>query len=140
MHGCASCGFLDRQSEHICLNLDAANAARTGNLISQLMAERQISVRSLHAQGQEAHEAVGAQQGETAAVPSGGGPAEAAQLHQPAEAAAAVQHHSHSCLRGLELVQISHIAGNVRPVCMLHRSGLGTDGHTCCAICETIST
>ena len=48
------------------------------------------SVHSLHAQGQEAHEAVRARQGQASAVPAEGGPAEAALLHQLAEVAAAV--------------------------------------------------
>ena len=57
-----------------------------------LTAELQVSVSSsLHAQGQLAHEAVNADlQGRAAAPSSEGGPAEAALLHQPAEAAATV--------------------------------------------------
>ena len=43
---------------------DAANASRIGSLLNQISAELQISVRSLNAQGQEAHEAIGAQRGQ----------------------------------------------------------------------------
>ena len=59
---------------------DAANASRIGSLLNQIRAELQISVRSLHTQPQEPHEA---------AAVSSEGAAEAALLHQPAEAAAA---------------------------------------------------
>ena len=56
-----------------------------------LTAELQVSVSSLHAQGQLAHEAVNADlQGRAAAPSRPGKTTEAALLHQPAEAAATV--------------------------------------------------
>ena len=56
-----------------------------------LTAKLQVSVSSLHAQGQLAHEAVNADlQGRAAAPSSVGRTTEAALLHQPAEAAATV--------------------------------------------------
>ena len=56
-----------------------------------LTAELQVSVSSLHAQGQLAHEAVNADlQGQAAAPSIEGRTTEAALLHQPAEAAATV--------------------------------------------------
>ena len=59
---------------------DAANASRIGSLLNQIKSELQISVRSLHTQRQEPHEAEAV---------SSEGAAEAAPLHQAEEAAAA---------------------------------------------------
>ena len=60
-------------------------------ILDHLTAELQVSVSSLHAQGQLVHEAVNADlQGRAAAPSSEGRTTEAALLHQPAEAAATV--------------------------------------------------
>ena len=62
-----------------------------GLILDHLTAELQVSVSSLLAQGQLAHEAVNADsQGWAAAPSSEGRPAEAVLLHQLAEAAATV--------------------------------------------------
>ena len=69
----------------------AVNASKIVRILDQLRVELQRSVSGLHAQGHRAHDARNADlQGRAAAVLSEGGPAQAALLHQPAEAAATV--------------------------------------------------